>query len=153
MTPCILQRSGIGPKALLEPFSIPVMSDLSVGDKGVSHVAAVAGVLSEPLSTGNIRITSKNPKIQPHTIPNYFANPTDYVMMREIVRKGYALVTALEMSAVLDPPLNIDKETISSDEKLNAAIEPSSASASERIARSLRDSVNVESGPKRDSRL
>ncbi|KAI5357915.1 putative glucose-methanol-choline oxidoreductase, FAD/NAD(P)-binding domain superfamily [Septoria linicola] len=36
-TPAILQRSGIGPSALLSPYSIPVQQDLPVGDNLVDH--------------------------------------------------------------------------------------------------------------------
>ena len=142
MTPCILQRSGISPKALLDLLSIPVVTDLPVGDSladhpgfpllaqpkssawkdsdfslqtsarfsseahpsavnlqltcfsylnaaspdpavetqrrslaggtmnGVSYVASVACVLNKLLSTGNIYVTSKDPKSQPHMVPN-----------------------------------------------------------------------------------
>ena len=50
-------------------------------------------------------------------------------MMRELVRKGYALLTSHEIMAVLGPPLNIDKDMIGSDEKLSAVVEANSASA------------------------
>ena len=164
----------------------------------VSHVVGIACVLKKPLSTGNIHITSMDLRRQPHIIPNYLSNPTDYVMMRELVRKGCALLNSASMTAVLGLPLNIDKGTTNSDEKLNAAIEANSASAyhfvgtcrmapegrgvldrctgrlvlllqilvsfrqcrrrksmlpaamtAERIARSLRDVVDVRSGAKR----
>lgn len=39
MTPCILQRSGVGPKKLLDSLAIPDVADLPIGDNLGDHVS------------------------------------------------------------------------------------------------------------------
>ncbi|KAJ9638229.1 hypothetical protein H2199_006916 [Coniosporium tulheliwenetii] len=202
MTPCILQRSGVGPKKLLDSLAIPVVADLPVGEnlgdhvsfpllaqpkphayrdgddfslqtiarfsskarpgtvdlqltcfsylnagnpdprveqprrslaggamEGVTHVAGIGAVLNKPLSTGNVSIRSRDPKDLPMVNPNYLAERIDVLAAREMVRAGFKLLVSPEMQAVLGPPLNLDQETLDSDEKLDAAIYKNVASA------------------------
>ncbi|EON62358.1 hypothetical protein W97_01580 [Coniosporium apollinis CBS 100218] len=225
MTPCILQRSGVGPRKLLDSLVIPIVADPPVGDnlgdhvsfpllaqpkshayrdgddfspqtiarfsykarpgivdlqytcfsylnagnpdprveqprrslaggamEGVTHVAGIGAVLNKPLSTGNVSIGCKDPRALPIVNPDYLADQIDVLAAREMVKAGFKLLVSGEMQAVLGPPLNMDQETLGSEERLDAAFYKNMTSAyhfastsmtAHRIAISLRDNVDV----------
>ncbi|EGP91678.1 uncharacterized protein MYCGRDRAFT_32708 [Zymoseptoria tritici IPO323] len=144
-SPAILQRSGVGPSALLESLAIPVLQDLpvghnlsdhpcippgassrpqrSLGGSETGHVAGIGCNLNKPTSHGSVQIGSKDPLQQPVVRPNYLTTAEDRTSAREIVRLGYKIMLSRSMQSRLSLPLGITDDTIRSDNLLDKWIQ------------------------------
>jgi choline dehydrogenase len=93
------------------------------GATGLENVAGIGTMLHKPRATGTVRIVSSDPSVLPAVDPNYLGHPMDVAVMREIVRKGWEVLTSEPLASLLGEPLSMDEETINDDEALDAAIE------------------------------
>lgn len=81
----------------------------TLGGAGVSgHVAGVGCNINKLTSVGYVKITSRDPKVQPEVVANYLTTEHDRVVARECVRRGYAVLTSPAMQKVVGPPIGID---------------------------------------------
>ncbi len=156
-SPAVLQRSGIGPRAWLEPLGIKVVADRPVGQHltdhpilsslldlkpdahastlahrhtncciryssglagaGINDMIVIAGNLRPPedggtarariavsvyqaLSEGTVRITTRDPAIDPQVDERMLSNESDLIRMRDGVRRLRALSLHPEVAAI-----------------------------------------------------
>lgn len=75
------------------------------------HVAGVGCNVNKPESTGYV--------LADEVRPNYLQTPFDRALAREVVRRGFEVVTSMQ---TLEPPIGIDEEVVASDERLDEYI-------------------------------
>lgn len=92
------------------------------GAKGLENVGGVGCVINKPRSTGSVHITSTNSRELPFVEPNYMGESVDLAVMREIVRKGWQVMTSEPLAGMLEAPLGIDGKTVAEDTALDDAI-------------------------------
>lgn len=98
------------------------------GNEGLDNVAGVGCVINKPRSTGVVQITSTDPTVLPFVDPRYLTDPIDLAVMREIVRRGWKVLTAAPLAGMLEEPLGMDADTVADDDALDAAIHRTIAS-------------------------
>ncbi|EME42994.1 hypothetical protein DOTSEDRAFT_63303 [Dothistroma septosporum NZE10] len=140
-SPALLQRSGIGPSALLSSLAIHVEQDLptganladhpcippnsesqsqrSLGGSYVGHVAGIGCNVNKPTSHGTVHIRSRDPRIQPLVSPNYLTTESDRACARQCVRSAYQIITSTAMQQQLSPPLDLAEPIVASDTSLD----------------------------------
>ena len=91
----------------------------SLGGTSTGHVAGLGCNLNKPTSLGTVRVTSQDPNVQPHVSPNYLSTSHDRASAREIVRKGFEILTSPKMQEVLEMPQNLTQETVNDDDLLD----------------------------------
>lgn len=184
-SPAILQRSGIGPKSLLQRHQIGLISNLPVGgnlsdhpcipivarpkylayqggdhslqmqarwssaqrpgaidlqmvcfsylfvppstahgERGLAgtatgHVAGIGCNVNKPTSIGSVTIRSADVRDHPTVIPNYLQTDHDRKAAREVVRRGFWVMTTSSMQRVLEEPLSLNKRIVEDDAALD----------------------------------
>ena len=101
----------------------PRVQQRSLAGTATGHVAGIGCNINKATSTGTVYIQSMDPHTAPTVMPNYLTTEKDKNMSREIVRKGYNVMTSPPMQQVLEPPIGLDCRTLSSDQLLDAWIE------------------------------
>jgi choline dehydrogenase len=92
------------------------------GAKGLENVGGVGCVINKPRSTGWVRITSNDARELPHVEPNYLSETIDRIVMREIVKRGWDVLTSEPLASMLETPLGIDAKTVADDVALDESI-------------------------------
>lgn len=98
------------------------------GANGVENVAGIGCVLNKPRSVGTVRVSSIHAAQLPIVSPNYLDKQIDRDAIREIVRLGWAVITAEPLAGMLGTPLGLDQGTVDSDDRLDAVIKVKTAS-------------------------
>lgn len=94
----------------------------SLAGESPGHVAGIGCNVNKPRSLGSVMIKSSDAYIHPTIEPNYLQSTVDRALAREVVRKGFQVITSPEMQKTLEPPIDIDHDIISTDEKLDQYI-------------------------------
>jgi len=92
------------------------------GGGDVENVAGIGCVLNKPRSTGIVRIVSARPDAPPHVALNYLEEAVDRRVMREIVRRGWSVITTGPLADMLGTPIGVDAATIADDTALDRMI-------------------------------
>ena len=100
-----------------------VQQPRSLAGMASGQIAGIGCNLNKPTSLGFVTITSGDPKEHPRLVPNYLSTDHDKKSARELVRRGYQVVTSAAMQSVLERPIGIDDSVIKSDENLNEYIQ------------------------------
>ena len=87
------------------------------------HVAGIGCNLNKPFSSGTVSIRSVSPEDAPRVVPNYLDTIRDRQTTREVVRKAYKVMTSPAMQAVVEPPIGLNEEVITSDDRLDQYIQ------------------------------
>ena len=122
-TPGILQRSGIGPSALLERLGIPVVAELPVGDGVQDHVGFWLQVPldhARPAANGargnvTLRYSSHEPDSRPGDLLVVAANPADPeagetafgVKLARCLSRGSSRIVSADATAPADIRMNL----------------------------------------------
>lgn len=105
-----------------------IAADSAGGGKGLAgtatgHVAGIGCNVNKPSSLGTVAIRSVNAFDQPDVCPNYLQTDVDQSIARELVRCAYQIVRSPAMQKVVEEPLTLSKEVISSDDTLDEWIQ------------------------------
>jgi choline dehydrogenase len=91
----------------------------SLAGAATGHVAGVGCNLNKPTSLGTVTIKSPKPQDLPRVAPNYLETPADKASARELVRRGYQVLTSPSMQTVLQAPLDLTDAIVQSDTLLD----------------------------------
>ncbi len=72
-----------------------------------------------PVGSGELRLTSSNPKVQPFLNYNYLADPLDRERLREGVRLALRLAKHDDLKGIIGPRIEPTEATLASDEALD----------------------------------
>ena len=92
------------------------------GGGGLENVAGIGCVLNKPRSTGVVRIASPRADVAPDVALNYLEEEVDRRVMREIVRRGWDVISAEPLAGMLEAPIGIDAATVADDDALDRMI-------------------------------
>lgn len=92
------------------------------GGSGLENVAGIGCVLNKPRSTGVVRIASARADVAPDVALNYLVEEVDRRTMREIVRRGWDVISAAPLANMLAAPIGIDAAIVAADGALDRMI-------------------------------
>ncbi|KAK5074637.1 hypothetical protein LTR70_010083 [Exophiala xenobiotica] len=95
----------------------------SLAGNVTGHVAGIGCNVNKPDSLGFVMIQSANAMEQPVVSPNYLQSSNDKALAREVVRRGYEVMTSPDMQSILECPIRIDEEAIASNDRLDQYIQ------------------------------
>lgn len=98
------------------------------GAGGIENVAGIGCVLNKPRSTGFVRIESDRNGEVPRVELNYLTEEVDRDAMREIVRRGWDVMTTAPLADMLPRPIGVQSADIVDDDRLTGFITGSIAS-------------------------
>lgn len=95
----------------------------TLAGNATGHVAGIGCNVNRPDSLGSVMIRSADVIDQPVVSPNYLQSPIDKALAREVVRRGYGVITSPAMQSILELPIGIDQEIIASNERLDQYVQ------------------------------